>query len=156
MLPQQPRINIGSKGIDVVQHQVLKLWSIVQHFLQHTVTQHVREFVPVPDRVQTLRRQVITIVAAFSHAASPTDQRRPQTLSHLFLLFIQFLLRHLAPRKLQVASHWDHSQADIATGRQSNVGIRIAIIFHLLQLIKDRPVSHVPGCDHMRNCGPKR
>ena len=81
-------------------------------------------FVPVTDRMQTLRRQVVGVVAAFAHLLRPADQCRVQAILHLLRLLVQLLLRHLLPGETQITRHGHKAQANHTARREQQAALR--------------------------------
>ena len=61
MIAEQNRVDIGTGGVDVVDHRIAQL-----QLLQYAAAEHVRDFVPMPDRLQALRREPVGVVAALA------------------------------------------------------------------------------------------
>src|ERR1019366_10037772 len=74
-----------------------------------------------------------------------------QALSYLLRLLVQHLLLRLLPGKPKIAHHWDHSQANAASGRkQERPGI--AVIVFRGEVIGDGFVGEIAGSDDVRKC----
>jgi len=89
---QDRRIQRGSQGIDVMQHDIAQAGALFEQTREHSAPKQVRYLIPVADRVQALHRQVIRIVATLAHALRPGDQGSVEALPNLLGLFVQHLL----------------------------------------------------------------
>src|SRR5664280_2060612 len=102
-------------------------------------------------RVQTLHRYIVGVVGTFACAFGPLDQRCMLALSYLLRLLVQHLLLHLLPGKPKVAHHWDHSQANAASGRKQERP-EIAVIVFRGEVIGYGFVGEIAGSDDVRKC----
>ena len=150
MLAQQQGIHVGAQRVDVVHQQMAQRRALGQQPGKHAVAQQVRHLIPVADGMQTLRRQVVGVVAALARLLRPVDQRGVQALAHLLRLLVEQLLRHLLPGKAQVARHGDEAQPHRPPRReQQRAGI--AGIPRPRQKVGDRRVRQVAGSDDVRD-----
>ena len=99
MQTEQCGISVGAERVHIVKEQVLELRTLCQEAQQNSVSQEIRNFVPVSDRMQALSRQIICVIGGFAHAMRPPDQGRMTAFAHLLRLRIQHLLRHFFPCK---------------------------------------------------------
>ena len=102
--PEQFRSDVCAKRVDIVQKQIFELRALDHQARQDAVAEQVRDFIPMPNRVQTLKRQVVSVIADLPGIPRPADKGLPQTVSNLLLLFVQNLLRHFLPGEPEVAN----------------------------------------------------
>ena len=66
------RVRVRAERVNVVQHQMLQLRAFGQQVRQHAVAQQVGDLVPVADRMQALRREIVGVIAAFARLRAPS------------------------------------------------------------------------------------
>ena len=104
MLAENFGIEIRAGGVDVVEHQRLELRTLAEQRCERAVAKHIRNLVKMPDGMQTLQRQVITVIARFACGCSPAEQSCAEGFADFLLLLVERLLWHFLPRETQVAS----------------------------------------------------
>ena len=120
---------VRAEGVNVVQHEVLQLRALGEQPGKHAVAQQIGHLEPVADRVQALRWEVVGVIAALAGGARPVEERGAEAVAHFLLLLVQPLLRHLLPKKAQVAHHRNHAQTDGPAGRQQQrPGIMVVVL----------------------------
>ena len=149
MQTEQCGISVGAERVHIVKEQVLELRTLCQEAQQNSVSQEIRNFVPVSNRMKTLQRHIVRVVGRFSSVASPSDERRAQALAHFLRLFIQNLLRHLLPEKAQVMHGRNHAQADGAARREQQ-WTRITIVALPPQELVDWLMGQIARRKNMR------
>ena len=142
VVAQQQRVHIDPQCVDVVHQQVAQRRTLHQQTGQHPVAQQVGHLVPVADRMQTLRRRIVGVVAALPHLLRPPDQGRMQAGPHFLRPFVEQLLRHLLPGKTQVARHRHQPQPHRPPRREPE---RTRIAAGAFEKFGDRPVGQITG-----------
>src|SRR5437879_5142830 len=132
-----------------MKKQIPELRTFPQQPQQNSISEKIGNFVPMPNGMQALQRDVIAVIRRFSSVASPADERRSQTLPHLLRLLIQDLLRHLLPKKAQVVLRWNHAQPDRTTRRKQQRA-RIVVVALRLQKFLNRLMSQIARGENMR------
>ena len=155
--PQQPRVEVGAEGVDVVQHQVFQLRPVGEQFSQHTVAQEVGDFVPVTHRVQAVQRFVGGVVASLAGGLGPADQGGVLAHLHLLLAFVQHLLVGFLPGEAQVADHRHQPQTDRPARRERHPGA-VGEVERPVAPVRQRLVGGVAGGVDVRhrNAGDPR
>ena len=151
-MPECVRIEVGAERIDIVQHDGLELRMFGEQRGEYAVAEEVRNLIPVSMRIKALPRHVVDIIVPLAPGASPIHHRRAGGLTHFLLLFVQHLLRHLFPQKVQIAHHGDEALPDRAPGRQID---RVHPFVPRLapQVGRDRRMGQVAGGDDVRDDG---
>ena len=101
------------------------------------------------DRMETLERQIVGIIAGFARGTGPVDQRGAQAFAHFLLLLIQELLRHFLPREAQVAHGRNHPPSDRFSRREKQRSF-VAVIVLTREEVGRRFVGQITGCKNVR------
>src|SRR5262245_51953760 len=102
------------------------------------------------DRMQTLQRKIVSVVARLTCLPSPTNERGMQAFADLLLLFIEQLLRHLFPQEAQIANGWHQPQTDTSARREQNRSVVIVVVV-LLEKCGGRFVGKITRRKNVRN-----
>ena len=68
---EDPRVEVGADGVDVVDHQIAEVWLCVEEVAEDAVAEDVGDFVPVADGMEALEGEVVGVVGAFSALLRP-------------------------------------------------------------------------------------
>src|SRR6476646_2395490 len=101
-------------------------------------------------RVETLERNIIGIIAGFAGTPRPSDERVPQTVSDLLLLFIENLLGHFLPQKPKVPDRGNQSEAYRFAWRKKQRAV-IGIVLMSVEEGLDGLMREIAGREDVRD-----
>ena len=105
--------------------------------------------------MQTLPRQIVRVVSAFSGGPRPVGEGAAHALAHLFLLLVESLLGGLLPREMQIPDGGNHAQPDRAARREPDRLFPFGRIMRS-QVGLRGTVGEMARGEHVRHPGPER
>jgi hypothetical protein len=116
MVAEEDRIRVGAQSVDVAEQELSQLGALPQEAGEHTISEKVRDFIEVTDRMEALEWNVVRVVGGLSFGLSPLYERLTEVLSQLLLPFVEKLLRHFFPGESQVAHGRNQAKAHRPAG----------------------------------------
>ena len=101
--------------------EVFQMRVFLEELQKYSIPYQICQFVPMPDGVKALHWEIVCVVACFATLFSPVHQCSARTFQHLLRLFIEKLLRHLLPGKLEVSDRRNKAQSYRGPGREKDI-----------------------------------
>src|SRR5688500_10344571 len=71
---EERRVEIGAKGIDVVEEQVTEVGAFLEEAEEDAVAEHVGNFKPMANGMHALEGEVVGVIGTFAARAGPADE----------------------------------------------------------------------------------
>ena len=137
-------VRIHAGGVDIVKEQRPQSGTLANQIPERAIEKEIRDFKPMPDRVQALGREVVAVVGSLANRAGPVHQCGLDTFAHFLFALIQDLVTDFLVGKPQIADHRNHPEPDRATeGKPQGAGI--AKFFVPAERSLDRPMGQIAG-----------